>query len=377
MKDIFRKSISMKSVVGAAIKSVSESDLAIINSMTRREFKADELYVFPVLCCDTRLDRDMDRFTRASLEQMATMAKGVTGIFDHSWSALGQTARTYKAEIRESAEDGQHELIAWAYMPINEKTQPIIDAIDAGILKEVSVGFAYTDLQCSVCKQSYYRSDCMHLRGREYDGQTCFTWITGVKEWYEWSFVAVPAQPRAGVEKSFREKLDDEKLKSLRGDGQVKGLLEYLKSLGMEVKDDDHALSVVKEWKEKVDGAEKAASDLETTKAALKKAEDDLKAAQEQLKGAPDAALAAAGQKFFDETRNEIVRLGGMLGESTKSLEIIMKGVTDINALLEVKKDYEQRVNEKFPTTPQTSGAEVDLTKTASTAEINLKDYTV
>lgn len=375
MKDIFRKSISMKGIVGAAVKSVSESDLAIINSMTRREFKADELYVFPVLCCDTRLDRDMDRFTKEALDQMATMAKGVTGIFDHSWSALGQTARTYKAEVRESVEDAQYELIAWAYMPINEKTQPIIDAIDAGILKEVSVGFAYTDLQCSVCKQSYYRSDCTHLRGRDYDGQKCFTWIVGVKEWYEWSFVAVPAQPRAGVEKGYREKLDDEKLKNLGGDEQVKGLLEYLKSLSVEVKDDDHALSIVKEWKEKADAAKGVEAELATVRAAKEQAETDLKAAQEQLKGAPDAAMAAAGQKFFEETRNEIVRLGGLLGESTKSLEIIMNGVTDINSLLEVKKDYERRVNEKFPPTPQTKGADGDGDK--AVAEINLKDYQV
>lgn len=376
MKDIFRKSTSMKGIADVGTKSASDGDLQIINSMTRREFATDELYIFPVVCCDTRLDRDGDRFTKASLDDMAGMAKGVTVIFDHKWSAAGQTARLFKAEVR-AAEDGESELLAWAYMPKNEQTQAVIDSIDAGILKEVSVGFAFKELQCSVCKQDYYGGNCPHYRGGEYDGQTAFTWISGVAEWYELSFVAVPAQPRAGVEKSFREKLDDEKLKSLRGDGQVKGLLEYLKSLGMEVKDDDHALSVVKEWKEKVDGAEKAANDLETTKDALKKAEDDLKAAQEQLKGAPDAALAAAGQKFFDETRSEIVRLGGILGESTKSLEIIIKGVTDINVLLEMKKDYEQRVNEKFPTTPQTKGAEVDPTKTASTAEINLTDYTV
>ncbi|MGW9128163.1 hypothetical protein ACWGPW_24630 [Paenibacillus chitinolyticus] len=373
-KEIIRKSMVMKGLVGVA-KSVSENDLAVINSMTRREFKSEELYVFPVVCCDSRLDRDQDRFTKDALEHMATLAKGVTGIFDHSWSALGQTARTYKAEVRVSQDDGEYELLAWAYMPVNEKTQPIIDAIDAGILKEVSVGFAYDGLQCSVCKQSYFGSDCMHIRGREYEGQKCFTWITGVKEWYEWSFVAVPAQPRAGVEKSFRDKQEDEKMKSLEGGNEVEKLFEYLKSLGLEVKDDDHALSIVKEWKEQADGAEKAAGDLETTKTALTDMQSKLKTAEEALKAAPDSAMAAAGQKFFDDTRSEIVRLGGLLGESTKSLEIIMKGVTDIDSLLEVKKDYEQRVNDKFPPTPQTKGAAGE--EGSKAAEINLKDYAV
>lgn len=375
-KTLIHKSMALKGIADAGTKSVSDSDLAIINSMTRREFAAEELYIFPVMCCDTRLDRDHDRFTKEALDQMASMAKGVTVIFDHWWTARGQTARLYKAEVRK-AEDGEHELLAWAYMPINDKTQEVIDDLDAGILKEVSVGFSYTDLKCSVCGDSYYGGDCIHLRGRVYDGNPAFTYILGVSDWYELSFVAVPAQPRAGVEKSWRQEQEDAKKKRLGGGNEVDKVIEYLKSLGMEVKDDDHALSIVKGWKEKVDEAEKAASDLATTKAALKKAEDDLKEAKEQLNSAPDAAMALAGQKFFEETRNEIVRMGGMLGESTKSLEIIMKGVTDIDSLLEIKKDYEKRVDEKFPTAPQTKGADPDSGKPATAEEINLKDYTV
>lgn len=372
-EEIIRKSMSMKGLVGVSIKSVSEGDLQIINSMTRREFTADELYVFPVLCCDSRLDRDGDRFTKESLDQMAAMAKGVTVIFDHSWSAYGQTARLYKAEVRQAA-DGEYELVAWAYMPKNEKTQAVIDAIDAGILKEVSVGFAYKELQCSICKQDYFGGNCPHYRGREYDGQIAFTWINGVAEWYELSFVAVPAQPRAGVEKSWRQEQEDAKRKRLEGGNKVDKLLDYLKSLGMEVKDDDHALSIVKEWKEKADGAEKAQEDLATTKTALKKAEDDLKAAQEQLKNAPDTAMAAAGQKFFETVRNEIVRLGGILGESTKTLEVVVNGVTNIDTLLELQKEYQDRVDKRFPLDPQSKNAGDN---SPIVADVDLKEYSV
>jgi phage head maturation protease len=372
-KDVIRKSMNLKGIAGAAIKSVSDGDLQLINSLTRREFTAEELYVFPVVCCDTRLDRDRDRFTKESLDEMASMAKGVTVIFDHSWSAYAQTARLYKGDVRQ-ASDGEYELVAWAYMPKNEKTQAVIDAIDAGILKEVSVGFAYKELQCSVCKQDYFGGDCPHFRGREYDGQIAFTWINGVAEWYELSFVAVPAQPRAGVEKSWRQEREDAKRKRLEGGNKVEKLLEYLKSLGMEVKDDDHALSIVKEWKEKADGAEKAQEDLATTKTALKKAEDDLKAAQEQLKNAPDTAMAAAGQKFFETVRNEIVRLGGMLGESTKTLEVVVNGVTNIDTLLELQKEYQDRVDKRFPLDPQSKNAGDN---SPIVADVDLKEYSV
>jgi phage head maturation protease len=374
-KEIIRKSMSMKGLVGVSIKSVSEGDLQIINSMTRREFTADELYVFPVLCCDSRLDRDGDRFTKESLDQMAAMAKGVTVIFDHSWSAYGQTARLYKAEVRQAA-DGEYELVAWAYMPKNEKTQAVIDAIDAGILKEVSVGFAPKELQCSICKQDYFGGNCPHRRGREYDGEIAFTWINGVAEWYELSFVAVPAQPRAGVEKSWRQEQEDAKRKRLEGGNKVEKLLEFLKSLGMEVKDDDHALSIVKEWKEKADGAEKAQEDLATTKTALKKAEDDLKAAQEQLKSAPDAAMAAAGQKFFETVRNEIIKMAGLLDENTKTLEVVLRNVTDIDGLLEIKQAYQEKIDKKFPPTPQSRGA-ADSNDGAANDEIDLKEYQI
>ncbi|MBG9797122.1 hypothetical protein O0555_21670 [Brevibacillus laterosporus] len=349
MEQIFRK--NMGKLADVTEKSVSDDDLAIINTMTRREFSLDEIYVFPILCCHTRLDRDFDRFSVDALQEMTELAKGVTVIFDHIWSAAGQTARIYKANVRQES-DGEYGLLAWAYMPKNEKTQPIIDDIDAGILKEVSVGFRHKQLQCSACKQDYLGGDCPHLRGREVDGHTVFTWITGVKEWYEVSFVAVPAQPGAGVEKSYSKQVDEEKQKQIGGN-QVEKLIEYLKSLGVEVKDDEHALSIVQEWREKKDGADKLEKTLKEKEEELKGVKEDLKTAKQDLEKSPDANMAAVGQKFFEETRNEILKMGGMLEESTKALEIVVKGVTSIDTLLELKKEYQERIDKKFPPVPQ------------------------
>ncbi len=367
-----RKSIAARLAVET--KSVSSGDLAIINSLTRRDFTADELYVFPVLCCHTRIDREGDRFTKESLEDMVVLAKGVTFIFDHRWSAYGQTARVYKAEVRQ-AEDGEFDLVGWAYMPKNERTQPIIDAIDAGILKEVSVGFAYKELQCSVCKQSYYGGNCPHLRGREYDGEICFTWINGISDWYEISFVAVPAQQGAGVEKSYRQKMDEEKELTLKGgEPKVKNLMELLKSLGVaDVKDEDHALSIVKSWKEDAEKAKGLDGELKAERDKHAETKSQLDAA---LKEKPDATLVAAGQKFFEENRNEIIKMAGMLEENTKTLEVVLRNVTDIDGLLEIKQAYQEKLDKKFPPTPQSKGAVVGEEGTVE-PEVNLKEYTV
>lgn len=370
MEKTLRKSIAARLAVET--KSISSEDLAIINSLTRREFTAEQLYTFPVLCCHTRMDREGDRFTKQSLEEMVELAKGVTFIFDHRWSASGQTARVYKAEVRQ-AQDGEYELLGWAYMPVNEKTQPVIDDIDAGILKEVSVGFAYKELQCSVCKQSYYGGNCPHLRGKEYEGDICFTWINGVSDWYEISFVAVPAQQGAGVEKSLRQKMDEDKEKKIKGGESDVNLIELFKTLGVEVKDDDHALSIVKGWKldaEKVKGLEE---DLKNEKEQHAVTKSQLEMAQKEK---PDVTLVAAGQKFFEDTRNTIIKMAGMLDENVKTLEVVLKNVSDINGLVEIKESYQEKLDKRFPPTPQSKNAELGDGK-AMEAEIDMKQFSV
>lgn len=371
MEKTLRKSIAARLAVET--KSVSPSDLAIINSLTRREFTVEELYVFPVVCCHTRIDREGDRFTKQSLDDMVALAKGVTFIFDHRWSAYGQTARVYKAEVRQ-ADDGEYELVGWAYMPVNEKTQPIIDTIDAGILKEVSVGFAYKELQCSVCKQPYYGGNCPHIRGREYDGEICFTWLNGISDWYEVSFVAVPAQQGAGVEKTLRQKMDDEKEAKFKGGKpEVKQLMEYLKSLGMEIKNEDHALSVVKGWKADAEKAKGFEDELKAEQEKHAATKSQLEAAQ---KDKPDATMVAAGQKFFEETRNSIIKMAGMMDENVKTLEVVLKNVSDINGLLEIKDSYQEKLDKKFPPTPITKNADPESVGAVET-EIDMKQFSV
>ena len=51
---------------------------------------------------------------------------------------------------------------------------------------------------------------CRHVKGRTYNGKLCYGELTGAKDAYEWSFVAVPAQRRAGVIKSAGVRLEDE-----------------------------------------------------------------------------------------------------------------------------------------------------------------------
>lgn len=187
---------------------LTEQDLVQINTLARKELTAEEVYAFPVRLCDNEVDRDFERFSRKSLETLAGLFVGKSGLFDHQWTAMGQTARLYKTEV---AENGQRTTTAgeplcylkgWAYMLRSEQTEPLIAQIEAGIKKEVSVGCAISRSVCSICGQEDGR--CSHRKGQKYDGQLCYFTLEEPTDAYEWSFVAVPAQPAAGVIKSKR-----------------------------------------------------------------------------------------------------------------------------------------------------------------------------
>jgi hypothetical protein len=84
----------------------------------------------------------------------------------------------------------------------------LIADIKAGIKKEVSTSCRPKKAICSICGVDNMKTYCSHFWGKEYekaDGTkaTCYFTLDGVKEAYEVSFVAVPAQPRAGTTKNY------------------------------------------------------------------------------------------------------------------------------------------------------------------------------
>ncbi|MDE5985392.1 MAG: hypothetical protein K2H13_09080 [Eubacterium sp.] len=189
--------------------SPQKSDLEKINSFTRREFDSDSLYIFSIELCNNDIDRDYEKFSVEALYQLKERFVGKTGISDHSMKASDQRARIFdtwveKSDSKKTADgDAFYRLMAKAYMVKNEENMPFITDIDAGIKKEVSVSCSMAKSVCSVCGMDKRSGHCEHIGGREYNGKMAYSILSDVRDAYEFSFVAVPAQREAGVTKAF------------------------------------------------------------------------------------------------------------------------------------------------------------------------------
>jgi len=212
-----------------------QEDLALIHKWTRRDLSAEELYVFRANLCDNDIDRDGERFTRPALEALANLFIGKTGLFDHSGKSRDQVMRIYAAQVIDDparvTKSGEPyaALSAKVYLLRGGENEALIRAIDGGIKKEVSISCAVKRMICSVCGKPHGRDGCAHKKGETCDGALCHAVLEEPTDAYEFSFVAVPAQPAAGVQKrkqgsgNRRQESDAElaELRRLAEDGRI------------------------------------------------------------------------------------------------------------------------------------------------------------
>ena len=184
-------------VEGNGVATAAQMDA--INAQARATLNAEQVYVLSLRLCDDQIDRDGERFDTAALPALAKLFIGKTGVVDHKWSSDAQVARIFETQVVK--EDGVSYIKAWAYIRRGGNADEVIADIEAGIKKEVSVGCAMGRSVCSICGGDY--GTCGHQKGEYYDGVLCCAILKEPMDAYEFSFVAVPAQPNAGVLKGF------------------------------------------------------------------------------------------------------------------------------------------------------------------------------
>ena len=88
-----------KAAQAASSGAPTAVQLEAINNLAKAHLTAQQVYVFSLRLCDDQVDRDFERFDTETLSALGDLFVGKSGIFDHRWSAEGQTARIYRTEI--------------------------------------------------------------------------------------------------------------------------------------------------------------------------------------------------------------------------------------------------------------------------------------
>lgn len=300
-------------------------ELEAIAQFTRRPFRPEELYVFSVALCDNEIDRDFERFSLEALQTLCNLYVGKTGIFDHSMKGSDQTARIFSCKVetipgkQTRAGEPYTRLVARAYLPRTDKNREFILELDSGIKKEVSVGCAVERSICSVCGADSRREGCTHRKGGVYPGQDCPAHLVleHPTDAYEWSFVAVPAQPEAGVMKRFTPLAKADKKTVQRGE-TMESIQKILETTG---------------------------DSLTLTKAQAEQLREHLRELGQQ---------AADGAAYRDDLRGEVLRLCAL---SQPELPAdVMRGLAERMTLAELKSfrdAFEKQAAARLPLTPQ------------------------
>ena len=305
---------------GLVKQGLSAPEMGKINRYTRRAYTPEEVYAFSLVLCDNEVDRDWERFSLEALEGLRELFPGKTLLFDHERRSASQTARIYdtalETEPGKSTQAGEvyTKLTAKAYLPRTEKNREVIELIESGILKEVSVGCSMGRSVCSICG----KERCGHVKGRLYDGQRCHQVLYEPQDAYECSFVAVPAQREAGVIKMYTPTDTEE---------------------GTRTSSD--IIKAFSEGKEMTLSPEECAEISGCLRELAKKAE--------------------AGEDYERELRQEVVRLSllSQPGVPKDIMERVAKRMT-LEELKAFQKAYRQESGKLAPPKPQLAGARAE-----------------
>lgn len=198
---------------------VSEDDLKKINKYTLSPVTAENVFIFKATIADNEQDdRNHMPFNLKALQDLKKLYPGKTMLKDHERSADNQIARIFDTELIQNTSKQTElgelhtELVAKIYMIKTDSNKDLIAEIMGGIKKEVSTSTVPEKMICSICGTDNMKNYCRHWPGKDYDvsdttgkssKKRCKMLLHGAKDAHELSFVAVPAQPRAGTHKSI------------------------------------------------------------------------------------------------------------------------------------------------------------------------------
>ena len=125
-----------------------------------------EYYKFEIRLCDTKIDKDFERFTLPCLRILSEMFVGKNGFVGQNSIAKILSTVVLKGK------DGEWFIKANASIKNIPENFKVIEEIKSGKKKEVSIGCSVATRTCSICGDS--TGSCNHKPGEYYNGKQCF-----------------------------------------------------------------------------------------------------------------------------------------------------------------------------------------------------------
>ena len=156
-----------------------------------------EYYKFEIRLCDTKIDRDFERFTLPCLRKLSEMFVGKNGFVGQDSIAKILSTVVLKGK------DGEWFIKANASIKNIPENFKVIEEIKSGKKKEVSIGCSVATRTCSICGDS--TGNCHHKPGVYYNGKQCFMELNDPIDAFEWAFVATPVKEEANMDKPLKD----------------------------------------------------------------------------------------------------------------------------------------------------------------------------
>ena len=156
-----------------------------------------EYYKFEIRLCDTKIDRDFEKFTLPCLRKLSEMFVGKNGFVGQ-----GSIAKILSTVVLKG-KDGEWFIKANASIKNIPENFKVIEEIKSGKKKEVSIGCSVATRTCSICGDS--TGSCNHKPGEYYNGKQCFMELNDPTDVFEWAFVATPVKEEANMDKPLKD----------------------------------------------------------------------------------------------------------------------------------------------------------------------------
>ena len=353
-------------------------------------FKKEDVRVYHPMLAHNFVDRDGERFPKGVIQRFANTIIDKSMLFGHSWGPPGEgrffdaklvpvgvdqaikmagphPSESFRKQLNKIVElDGGLFFLNPSFYILSDD-EDIVRKIDAGIIKDMSIGFR--------AKKEERKEGDVVLWIEYIDNDSC--------EALEGSFVFLGsqygAQNRKSIELSgFRDDFRDEKTVETLGDKsrEEKSKIEQiiiggtmkieLKSIEMSKEielNDESVQGVLNEVESKI-----TAMVAESTEK-IGKAEADIKKLQDEAKA--NESWVVAGKAFKDELVTDVIKYAGLLGLIDKAKiedETNFHKTLDIERLKVMRDTYSAKWAEKNPPKSQTPEPEDKKKKVESNA---------